>query len=100
MHDAIQVEEKYHAALHLFNRSQEQPKLECTPDHFLEMTHTQQHYENNEAFKKNESINQKPNPEEIKMSKNEIKYPKSLVMQIMNFIGQMETFLFKSQTHS
>ena len=34
------------------------------------------------------------------MSKNEIKYPKSLVMQIMNFIGQMETFLFKSQTHS
>ena len=60
MHDAIQVEEKYHAALHLFNRSQEQPKLECTPDHFLEMTHTQQHYENNEAFKKNESINQNP----------------------------------------
>ena len=96
MHEVIQVEKKYQATLHLFNQSQEQPKLECTPDHFLETTYTQQHYENNEAFKKNESINQKPNPEEI----NEKLYLKSLVMQIMNFIGQMETFLFKSQAHS
>ena len=70
MHEAVQVEKKYQATLHLFNQSQEQPKLECTPDHFLEATPTQQHYENNEAFKKNESINQKPNPEEIQMSKN------------------------------
>ena len=59
LHEAIQVEKKYQATLHLFNQSQEQPKLECTPDHFLETTHTQQHYERNEAFKKNESINQK-----------------------------------------
>ena len=52
--------------LHLFNHSQEQPKLECTPNHFLETTHTQQHYENNDAFDKNESINQKPNQRGLK----------------------------------
>ena len=34
------------------------------------------------------------------MSKNGEKNLKCLVMQIMVFIGQMETFLFMSQTHS
>ena len=73
MHEAIQVEKKYHATLHLFNQSQQLPKLECTPNHFLETTHTQQQYENNEAFQKNKCTNQKPNPDETKMSKNEKK---------------------------
>ena len=72
LHEAIQVEKKYHATLHVFNQSQQQPKPECTPNPFLERTHTRQHYENNEAFQKNESII-KTNPEEIKISKNEKK---------------------------
>ena len=60
MHEATQVKKKYHVTLHLFNQSQQQPKLECTPNHFLETTHTQQHSENNEAFQINKSINQNP----------------------------------------
>ena len=43
---------------------------------FPETTHTQQHHENNETIQKDESINQKPSPKEIKMSKHEIKESK------------------------
>ena len=69
MHEAIQAENKYHKTIHLYNQSQQQQKLECTPKHILKTTHTQQHHENNQTIQKDESINQEPSPEETKMSK-------------------------------